>query len=284
MRVSVCVLLVLGVVALQSGRATSALPSPSPELPPVDEVLSRVIQRDEETSKALGEYRYSETVRLEKLDDEGKVVGSTELEVLCDPKEGIVLLSEPKEQGEDPPDTDESKRKATKESEKIKAAISLRELIPHFRIQLLGTDEWKGQPAYALGFEPKRNEPHQNWLQKVLYNLRGVSLVSMRDYSVLDTRASLTQPVELAWILAQMKQLDCHYEAQPIGPWYGPARLEIEYRLSYVVGGSRRRQILTMHDFVPRQQAQAVPSALPPGVSPPPAPPPLAPVPESVSR
>ncbi len=221
--------------------------------PPLETIIQQVIARDEANQQALKSMQYHQTLQTERLDENNRVIQHQELQMIIRPgaPDEVQVLSE---KGDNlPANPDEAALQAQgHKAQKQKIDITLKDLANRFNISLAGTDTFRNQPAYVLSFEPKPNQPYRNQTEKVLNHLRGRMWISPRDYSVLKTEATLAEPVEIAWVFAQISALSFRYELNDAGQAIGPARVQTSVQVAVPFLSIRQRMTINMDRFQPR--------------------------------
>jgi hypothetical protein len=225
-----------------------------PDAPPsLPTLIQAVIARDEATQKQLHTMQYEQSNHTEELDAKGTVSKEQDLHLLVRPgaPQEIQVLSI---RGDNlPSDPDEAMQKAKgQEIERRQHNFSLKNLVARFNIAYAGTTDYLGQKAYLLTFEPKPNQPYHDQTEKVLDQLHGRMWVSAKDDVVLQTDATLTQPVPVAWIFARISALHFHYELRSTSSDFGPAFLQVGVEVNAPLIDIRQRQTVDMTHFESR--------------------------------
>ncbi|TFE65520.1 hypothetical protein A7Q09_02820 [Methylacidiphilum sp. Yel] len=222
----------------------------------LEEIVSRAISQNELMTKAMLGLEYQEKIELQKLDPFGKPVKTDCLEFLVKPGEGFLLSADPNS------GTLSFRKMSTKDIQKAQTAnlvsdyLSLRNLVPRFKLHYEGMNQWHGLASYIIGFEPKPNQPYQSKIEKLINSVQGKIWISKDDFSVLYVEGRLPKPVAMAWFIAVVDKLDIHYQANAEKGLFGymPSLFDLEYRLKYIFGQTHARQIISMKDFkLPRQ-------------------------------
>ena len=241
---SICRVILL-LLLLPATRATAV--DPAPALPTI---IQRVIARDEDNKKKLQSMEFHATSHTEQLDADGKATKQREVKMIVRPgaAEEITILSV---KGDDlPADPDEAAQKAKGDEVKRKnMRIDLKDIAQRFTITLAGTDTFQGQPAYVLAFAPKPDQSYRDQTEKVLNQLKGRIWVSTLDYSVLKTDATLAQPVDILWFVAQISKLDFHYELHSTPGGMGPAFVQTSVVVEAPLVEIRQRSSVEMTNF-----------------------------------
>jgi hypothetical protein len=252
MKICAC-LITLTFLAMSATAATATDPTPS-----LATILQQVIARDEANQKALQSMEFDNAATIEQLDANQHVTKRQDVKMIIRPgaPDEITVLSV---HGDDlPSDPDEAARKAKgDESKRKNLRFALKDMAQRFVITLAGTDVYRGQSVYLLAFEPKPDQTYKNQTEKVLNHLHGKMWISTKDYSVLQTDATLAQPVEVAWFLAEISTLDFHYELQNTSGGMGPAAVRTLVVVEALFITIRQRMTVDMTHFRPRSNAIA---------------------------
>jgi hypothetical protein len=224
------------------------------EIPPVSEIIGKVLARDEADHAALAHYQYRQKVVTERLNSDGSLRHAETLEMIVHPGENsdFTIVADGKGSVLTPTDPE---RKQARDSEKLKANFSLRELATRFDVRVGDKETLDGRPVYLLFFSPRPGEPFNNRIEKILNNLGGKMWVDAEDYSILKTQAYLATPVAMAWVFATMKSLDFLYRSEPVGngaSLRGPAEFDIDFRVGVMMGEIRQRQRISMDAYQAR--------------------------------
>jgi hypothetical protein len=224
--------------------------SASDSVPPLATIIEQAIARDAATQKALQSMEYHQTLKTERLDDDAHVTQRQELQMVVRPgaTQEIQVLSE---KGDDlPSNPDEAALQAQgQKAQKQKVDLSLKDLAGRFTITFVGTVAIQGQSAYELAFEPKPGQPYQNQTEKVLNHLHGHMWISARDFSILRTDATLAEPVEIAWVFAEIQALSFHYELNSTTGGLGPAQVLTSVKVTAPFISVNQRMTVDMTQF-----------------------------------
>jgi len=198
---------------------------------------------------------YHQVLKTERLDDTEHVTQRQELQMVVRPgaAQEIQVVSE---KGDDlPANPDEAALQAQgQKAQKQQVDFSLKDLAGRFNIRFVAADTLHGQPVYVLAFEPKPNQPYQNQTEKVLNHLHGQMWISTRDYSILRTDATLAQPVEIAWVFAEVQALSFHYELNNSSGGLGPSQVLTSVKVTAPFISIHQRMTVDMTQFQQRSK------------------------------
>lgn len=221
--------------------------------PPLATIVERAMARVESTQKALQSMQYHQRLITERMDDHGRVTQRQELEMVVRPgaAQEIEVVSGKGDQLPAKPDKAALQTEGQK-AQKQNLDFSLKDLVSRFRVTFAGTDTIEGQRVYVLAFEPKPDQPYRNLVENVLNHARGQVWVSARDYSILETDATLAEPVAIAWVFAQVHNLHFHYELKNTSGGFGPAQVVAFIRVTAPFVSINQRIMIDMTQFEPR--------------------------------
>ena len=240
------IILDLVVFGLQALRGSD----PDPSLPTI---IQGVIARDDATQKTLQSLQYHQSLQSEQLDGNDKVTKRQELKMIVRPgsAQELQVISEKGDNMPSNPD-EAALRLQGQKAQKQKLNFPLKDIVNRFTIGLVGKGTIQNQSVYILSFEPKSDQPYRNQTERVLNHLHGRIWVSTRDYSILETDATLAQPVEVAWIFAKVTALSFHYELNNTSGGFGPAFIHTTVRVDAPLITIRQRMQVDITQVEPR--------------------------------
>ena len=238
-------------MSLLSAQAAPLLPSvPTPSL---QEIIDHTLARDDARQKELQTMQYDQAALLEELDDSGAVLRRENLCMLIRPgaSPSMAILSLRGDQIPSNPDEAEAQAKG-RDVEDNKQNFTLRKLVNRFTLTLEGEDKLAGQRAYVVAFAPKPDQPSSDETEKVVNQLHGRMWIDAKTYDVLQTEASLAQPISIAWFLATIPKLDFHYRLLDPTNSFSSSQVQITLQVRAPLVGFHERQTIDMTDFRPR--------------------------------
>ncbi len=231
--------------------------------PSLQDIINKTLAHDDARQKALQSMQYDQTAVVDQLEDSGKITHHEVLRMIIRPgmPSPIQIVSVTGDSIPTDPSRTDVQAKG-RDVEDNKQNFTLGALVNRFTITLAGQDRIAGQPAYVLAFTPKPNQLYRDETEEVINQLRGRIWISTVTYNVLQTEASLTHPVSIAWFLAQVPTLDFHYSTQDANADFSPSQVRITLKVDAFFVGFHERQTIDMANFRPRPPASA--SAAPP--------------------
>jgi hypothetical protein len=227
--------------------------------PPLSTIIREVVARDDATQKVLHSLQYHQVLDSEQLDKNDKVIKQQEVQMIVRPgaSDEIQVVSE---KGDNLPENpDEATLQAQgKKAQKQKVNFALKDIVSRFNVAFVGTGTVQNQSVYILSFEPKADQTYHNQTERVLNHLHGRMQVSTRDYTILQTDATLADPVEVAWIFAKVSALDFHYELNNTTGGYAPAQILTSVKVDAPLVTIRQRMKIVITHVEPRTSPAAL--------------------------
>ena len=236
-----------------------SMPAPCADgMPPLSVIMQKTIERDDANQKALKSMQYDQTLRTERLDDQGNITQQQVVQMIIRPgaAQEVQVISA---KGDNlPSDPDQAAQQAKGQASQAKKInFSLKDMANRFTATLVGSDTFEGVPVYVVAFEPKADQPYRDQTEKVLDALRGKIWINAKDFTILKTDATLATPVEVAWIFASISDLHFHYELRNTTGGQGPATIQTSVRVDTPLFSIRQRMIVDMSNVVPRDNSVA---------------------------
>jgi hypothetical protein len=237
-------------------------------LPPAEEVVRRVIAREEQVEKRLERsprYLFTQHSREERLDKDGTVTERTERVYRATLIEGRVYLRLAEKNGQ-PLSGDEAKKEAEREKkfrERLRRPQTDKkgdddevrlneELVSRYQFHVIGREVLSGREALVVTFLPRTNVklPERRRMDKVLNRLEGKVWVDAETYSLVKVDMHLTEPATLAGGLGAVRSLDFLIELFAVDPeTFVPRELRIAFEGRKLFRGMRVKQSATYSDY-----------------------------------
>jgi len=221
--------------------------------PSLQKIVERTVAHDEERQKTLRSMQYDQTANLDELDAKGEVMKHETLQMIVYPGGNPAMKIVSVKGDRIPADPDQAEAQAKgRDVEDNKNNFTLKELVDRFDLSLAGETQLNGHNAYIIAFAPRANQPYHNQTEKIVNQLHGKIWVSADTYDVLQTEASLAEPVSVAWFIAKVSRVDFHYSRPDISKDFTPCQVQIAVEVHAVFMGFYERQIVDMKNFKSR--------------------------------
>ncbi len=209
-----------------------------------ESIVNKMVERDKELVRHRSLYTYTVEATREKLDADGKVLGSSYAEV--------------KIQGEKAPNYDTQKDKGIDsdlQQTSQEEPFNILNIISHFDYVLVDSEIMDDTPCFKIRFTPKENQPHRNREEKVANELDGDLWIAKADYSLVRNTGKLTKPVSVAWFFASVRELEFSFQARPLpNGELGPSQIQYRFLVQVMFKNVRERHTRVMKDYtIPRK-------------------------------
>jgi hypothetical protein len=155
------------------------------------------------------------------------------------------------------------------DARKVNAMLDMGKIAPRFNYTKTGNEMIRDRACYVIKFTPKKDQPFASREEKVINKVGGTIWIDQKDFSIIRTKGSLTEEVEVAWFLASMKGLDFDYQTSELAAIQipVPSDFAMDFVLNIMGYRMEQKQTSTMNDY------QIIPGKLPPtdSTTPPPA-------------
>jgi hypothetical protein len=256
--------------------AAEDAPPPAAPAPDLGAILEQVFARDAKLTFKQRRMVYDLKLTNEKLDRDGKVLESETLNLVMKPGGGGIyesaVASAEKEEQKVREMTPEEKGAAAKARSRMRE-MNLKKLAPRFNITVKGSETVDGVDCWVLGFTPKPDQPFNSREEKVINHLRGSVWAAKSDGTIVRSHGELAEPVEVAWMVASMKELTFDYGTLALDKGERmPKRFELLYDVDIPFGYIRKRQSSAMSGYKPAPKPEPAAATKAAEETPPPAP------------
>jgi len=107
--------------------------------------------------------------------------------------------------------------------------FSILTIMPRFNLELLPEEEVDGHLCHKIHFVPKGGQPYEGRQEKVANELEGFLWIDKKDFSLIKNTGRLTKPVDVAWFLVRVKEIDFAFSSALL-PNGEPGPKRIQYR------------------------------------------------------
>lgn len=217
--------------------------------PPVDELVRRIVLRDDAARAQRQELEYDLTRVTERLDAAGRVTQSKTSRAVARPSRTAAFsIDVTPEANASAADRAEAAREA-QEGERIQAAMRLSRLASHFQYVIEGRETVDGRDCWVLRYRPKPGAPAETREERVVNQLTGRFWIERSTDSIVRSEGRLPAPVSIALVVS-MSQLSFQYHSQtlPNGE-LGPESFGVEVEVAAPFYLFHQRQRSTMRGY-----------------------------------
>ncbi|MBI2683660.1 MAG: hypothetical protein HYX26_10705 [Acidobacteriales bacterium] len=248
-----------------------ALPSTAQEphkpLPNAEEVVKKVIAREEQADKreeAKPGYLFAQRSIEEKLDKSGAVTERNDRLYQATLIDGHIYLK-PVEKNGKPLTGEDAKKEEEREKkfrERIKKPLTQKkddddirlneELVSRYQFHVIGRERVNDREAFVLTFLPRTNVklPEKRRMDKILNRLEGKVWVDTEAFALLKVDMHLTEPTSLAGGLGSVRSLDFLIELFAVDPdTFVPKEVRVAFEGRKLFTGMHVKQTATYSDY-----------------------------------
>lgn len=236
------VTLLLAPVALRAEEPAAVAPS-------ADELVRRVVARDDAARLRRQEFAYDLTRVTERLDAAGKVTQSKTTRALARPsRTSAFTIEETPDANATAAERAQAAQEA-QEGERIQAAMRLDRLANHFQYVVEGRESVDGRDCWVLAYRPKAGAPAGTREERVVNQLVGRFWIDRATDSIVRSEGRLPARVSLAPLVG-MNQLAFQFRSQvlPNGD-LGPESFAVEVEVAAPFYVFHQRQRSTMRNY-----------------------------------
>lgn len=218
-----------------AGQAADALP--------LRDIVHRAVLRDDALRASRHGMKCDQTVKIERLDRDGKVTGVTTSKTVHVQTEAITFSTDVSAQGTD------GQSEARRQTDHVEAVMNLGKLAGRFQMALAEDAPVRERSCYVVRYWPKDGQTSDTREEKVVNNLKGRFWIAKDDFSILQSEGLLSSPVTVA-LIASVNRLDFHYDSQtlPSGD-VAPAHVSVNIAVKAPFYDFREKKTITQENW-----------------------------------
>jgi hypothetical protein len=226
--------------------------------PEAGRLLDRALDDADNFRKEMQSAQYEATVRVREWSGRGELRGVANAKMIVKPGDPhpVTYISREVHGRVKLPDDDDHK-----EDEKDKTTLQefsrSHRIQERFNIVNAGTEEIAGDRATAIKFTPNHSVPNKNSGDRFLDVISGTAWISEGRNRLVKFDMKLTQPFQLFWIFAVLKELSIQYELITPGDILGHAKLNVVFALTTPIYSLRQQHEVDLDHFRPRDAVVA---------------------------
>jgi hypothetical protein len=227
--------------------ATSLVAANDPE---IGRLVDRALEDAENFRKQMQGAQYEAKVRVQEWNGRGQLRGTAKATMIVKPGDPhpITYVSRQVEGKVKLPDdddrTDDNKDKTT-----LPEFARNHKVAERFDVSNTGTDEVAGERATRIQFTPNHTQPNKNTGDKFLDVISGTLWINEARSRLVKLDMRLTQPFQLFWILAVLKDLSIQYELITPGDILGHAKVNVAFTIATPVYTIRQQHDVDLDHF-----------------------------------
>ncbi len=217
--------------------------------PPVDELVRRVVARDDAARVRRQELEYDLARVTERLDATGKVTQSKATRAVARPSRTVAFSLDVTPDANATAAERIQAAQEAREGERIQATMRLSRLASHFQYAIEGRETVEGRDCWVLAFRPRPGAPADTREERIINQLTGRFWIDRATDSIARSEGRLPAPVSIALVVS-MNQLSFQFRSQtlPNGD-LGPESFGVEVEVAAPFYLFHQRQRSTMRNY-----------------------------------
>jgi hypothetical protein len=214
-------------------------------IPPVDELVQRVIVQEKADRQRQAGLEYSFALTTEHYDANGRRKSAQTVRSIAKARANVEYTANLRsEAGGAAKNYEEASPDLN-----LRAQLDLTKLAPRFVYSIRGATEVEGRDCWVLGYQPKPGASAISREEKVINALRGQLWIDKETFAILRCDGKTVEPIKVA-LIATVDSLEFSYESQklPNGEVV-PRFFDIAMTLKAPFFYERQRQFCTLSNF-----------------------------------
>jgi hypothetical protein len=215
-------------------------------IPPVDELVQRVIVQEKADRQHQAGLEYSFTLTTEHYDSNGRRTGAQTVREIARAKASVEYKADLTSEPSGATKNHEEASQGLRDNQSLQAQLDLAKLAPRFVCSIRGTAEVEGRDCWVMGYRPREGIFASSREEKVLNALRGQFWIDKETFAILRCDGKIVEPVKVA-LIATVDSLEFSYQSQklPSGEVV-PRFFDIAMTLKAPFFYARQRQVCTL--------------------------------------
>jgi hypothetical protein len=219
-------------------------------IPPVDELVQRVIVQEKADRQHQAGLEYGFTLTTEHYDPNGRRTSAQTVRAIARAKANPQYTADLTPGAREGTKHDEASP-GLKDSQSLRAQLDLAALAPRFVYSIRGTAEVEGRDCWVVGYRPKAGTSANSSEDKVINALRGQLWVDKQTFAILRCEGKTDEPIRVA-LIATVDSLEFSYKSQKLSNGeVVPQFFDVAMTLKAPFFYARQRQVCTLSNFHP---------------------------------
>jgi hypothetical protein len=236
------VLVALFIQRTELGNADEAIP-------PVDELVEKVIVQEKADRQHQAGLEYSFTLTTEHYDANGRRTSAQSVRAIAKAKANIEYTADLTPEASGSAKNHEEASQGLKDNQSLRAQLDLTKLAPRFVYFIRGAAEVEGRDCWVVGYRPKAGTSANSHEEKVINALQGQLWIDKETFSILQCDGKTVEPVTLA-LIATVDPLEFSYQSQRLSNGeVVPRSFEFAMTVKAPLFYARQRQVCRLSNF-----------------------------------
>jgi len=220
-------------------------------IPPVDELVQRVIVQEKADRQHQAGLEYSFTLTTEHYDANGRRTNAQTVRAIARAQANPQFTTDLTPGASETTKNYDKASPGLKDNESLRAQLDLGALAPRFVYSIRGTAEVEGRDCWLVGYRPKAGTSANTREDKVINALRGQLWIDKQTFAILRCDGKIDEPIRVA-LIATVDSLEFSYQSQKLSNGeVVPQFFDVAMTLKAPFFYARQRQVCTLSNFHP---------------------------------
>lgn len=235
-------------LALVAAPGIASAQNLGPEIAPL---MERALRDAENFRQEVRKSEYEAKMFVQEWDGRGKLRGTARATAIMRPgdKRPMTFVSRELHGKVRLPSDGENGKEEEKDNTTLLEFAREHRMAERYDFALEGRETVAGDTAVRIHFSPNKREPRKNRADRFLDSIAGTAWVSEARNRLVKFEMRLTEPFQLFWILAVLKECTIQYELLEPGDILGHAKLKIVFALTTPVYSIRQQHDVELDHF-----------------------------------
>ena len=220
-------------------------------IPPVDELVQRVIVQEKADRQHQAGLEYGFTLTTEHYDANGRRTNAQTVRAIARAQANPQFTTDLTPGASETTKNYDKASPGLKDNESLRAQLDLGALAPRFVYSIRGTAEVEGRDCWLVGYRPKAGTSANTREDKVINALRGQLWIDKQTFAILRCDGKIDEPIRVA-LIATVDSLEFSYQSQKLSNGeVVPQFFDVAMTLKAPFFYARQRQVCTLSNFHP---------------------------------
>ena len=218
-------------------------------IPPVDELVQRVIVQEKADRQHQAGLEYGFTLTTEHYDANGRRTNAQTVRAIARAQANPQFTTDLTPGASETTKNYDKASPGLKDNESLRAQLDLGALAPRFVYSIRGTAEVEGRDCWVVGYQPKAGTSANTREDKVINALRGQLWIDKQTFAILRCDGKIDEPIRVA-LIATVDSLEFSYQGKRLANGdVVPRFFDVSMTLKAPFFSARQRQFCTLSNY-----------------------------------
>jgi len=220
-------------------------------IPPVDELVQRVVAQEKADRQQQAGLEYGFTLTTEHYDANGRRTSAQTVRAIARTKANPQFTANLTSGTSETTKNHDEASPGLKDNQPLRAQLDLAALASRFAYSIQRTAEVEGRDCWVVGYRPKAGTSANTREEKVINALRGQLWIDKQTFAILRCDGKIDEPIRVA-LIATIDSLEFSYQSQKLSNGeVVPQSFDVAMTLKAPFFYARQRQVCTLSNFHP---------------------------------